>query len=142
MPHRTVRVTPMFTTIRRFHDWQAHVTGDPKRWEAGQTEIEAVGKLMLTLAGSGDVPKPVRTADDVLNDPQPGDRIYLGRWREVCWQAYYVEEDPIVGRLVRYVSWQTDGPSGACSCGVMGGPEWALRQRDSICVPAGADVPT
>lgn len=73
-PHR---VTPIFTTIQRFRDWEAHATGDPKRWEAGRTEAEAIGKLMITLASSGNAPElaQARTADDVLNSPRPGDPI-------------------------------------------------------------------
>ena len=34
-------------TLQRTHDWIAYL-GDMTRWEAGQTEAEAIGKLVIT----------------------------------------------------------------------------------------------
>lgn len=37
------------TTRKRWPGWTARLSSDAGIWEAGQTEVEAIGKLMITL---------------------------------------------------------------------------------------------
>lgn len=41
----------MITTEKRTDDWIAYAFGDRRVWDAGKTEAEAVGKLVLRLTG-------------------------------------------------------------------------------------------
>ena len=43
------RVRLGMRTERRTHDWIAFCGNDRTRWEAGSTEAEALGKLVITM---------------------------------------------------------------------------------------------
>ncbi len=43
----------MVTTEKRSSDWMAYAFGDREIWEAGRSEAEAVGKLVLRLQAEG-----------------------------------------------------------------------------------------
>ena len=43
----------MITTERRGSGWVAYAFGDREIWEAGRSEAEAVGKLVLRLQAEG-----------------------------------------------------------------------------------------
>lgn len=47
------------TVRRRPSDFIAFTTGDTRVWEAGGTETEALGKLVVTLSSGGKVVWPV-----------------------------------------------------------------------------------
>jgi len=38
-------------TQKRGDDWQAFLVDNPGVWEAGKTDVEALGKLMVSAAG-------------------------------------------------------------------------------------------
>lgn len=44
----TVTITDIVTE-QRTHDWIAYVDGYPEVWEAGQTEAQAIGELVISL---------------------------------------------------------------------------------------------
>lgn len=35
-------------TKKRSGDWKAYLADNPKVWEAGKTQVEAIGKLMIS----------------------------------------------------------------------------------------------
>ena len=41
------------TTRRRSGDWIAFLTDQPAIWDAGRTEFEAIGRLILSLTTHG-----------------------------------------------------------------------------------------
>lgn len=42
------RLSGAITLIKRADDFHAEITNDPAFWECGQTEAEAIGKLVIT----------------------------------------------------------------------------------------------
>lgn len=47
------------TKKRAEDDWIAYAQSDNKRWECGRTEVEAIGKLMVSLAAKRERSKRV-----------------------------------------------------------------------------------
>jgi len=50
MTHSYTITTEAITTEKRADDWIAFADGDRAQWEAGRTEAEAIGKLVISQA--------------------------------------------------------------------------------------------
>jgi hypothetical protein len=58
-------------TEQRSNDWIAFLNGDRKKWEAGRTESEAIGRLIISHANN-------RTVDcDIILTSNPRKSIWL-----------------------------------------------------------------
>jgi hypothetical protein len=45
---KATKAKPVIATRKRTYDWIAYITEEPGKWEAGRTEVEAIGKLHIS----------------------------------------------------------------------------------------------